>query len=51
MAKGFFRAHQFLTSMSKIPATEIFQCALFEHIPDLLLWIEIRRVARQVLQR
>ena len=50
MTKAFFRARQFLAYMSKIPATEMFQFAPFEQIPDLLLRIEIRRVARQALQ-
>jgi len=39
-----------LASMSKIPAPEIFHFAPFEHIPDLLLRSESRRVARQALQ-
>jgi hypothetical protein len=37
MAKAFFGSHKLLSQVSKIPATEIFQFAPFEQIPDLFL--------------
>ncbi len=47
MTKAFFGTHKFLTKLSKIPTTEIFQLPAFEQVPDVLLRIEIRSVAWQ----
>ena len=47
MTKAFFGTHQFLTKLSKILTTEIFQLPAFEQVPDVLLRIEIRSVAWQ----
>lgn len=39
MAEAFFGSYKLLAQVSKISATQIFQFAPFEQIPNTLLWI------------
>jgi hypothetical protein len=46
MSQTFFGQSQFGSDVGQITATDILEFAAFEQIPDPLLWIQFRRVAR-----
>jgi len=50
MPQTFFGAPQFIGDLRHIPTTPVLEFAALEQIPDPLLRIEIRGVARQALQ-
>ncbi len=46
MSQTFFGQSQFGSDVGQITATDILEFAAFEQIPDSLLWVQFRRVAR-----
>jgi len=48
--QAFFGMPQFLGHVGDIPAADILQFSTFEQIPDALLWIQFRGIARQAFQ-
>src|SRR5439155_818147 len=50
MAKAFFRPYESLAQMREILATHVLQLPPFVQLPDALLQVEIRSIARKSLQ-
>jgi hypothetical protein len=50
MAEAFFRPYESLTHLSEIVAAEVFELTTFEQVPNALLRVELRGVARKPLQ-
>jgi hypothetical protein len=50
MAEAFFRPYESLTHLRQIVAAEVFELTTFEQVPNPLLRVQFRRVARKPLQ-
>ena len=50
MPQAFFGSSELIGHLRHIPAADILKFSAFEHIPNALLWVEFRGIARPPFQ-